>query len=469
VSWTCAQLAARCGGELRGAGDRRLEGISTDTRTLAQGDLFVAIAGPSFDGHDFLAEAVARGAGGVLVSRNGAAHGDVPAIRVPDTIEALAQLARAERAQFTGPVVAITGSNGKTTTKELSAGILEAAGLRVRRTPGSLNNEIGLPLSILGVRPGDDALVLELGMNHPGEIDALARIASPDVGAITLVAAAHLGPVGSIDAIARAKGELFDHLRAGGCAVLNADDPRVMAQAPRFAGRHLRFGLENDAEFRAVALRTATGPHGPGSHFRLLTPHGEVDVTLAAPGRHLVLDALCAAACAVASGALPDDPREVLRSGLARFRGVAQRGVLLQGAHGGLLLDDSYNANPSSAIAAFETLRGLGGARAIAVLGDMLELGPAAAELHAEVGRRAGELGLDVLIATGELAAHAAEAARRAGVAEVHEVADAEAAGALLRDLLRAGDAVLVKGSRGMHMERALEQLRIEGPEGETA
>ncbi len=457
MSWTAGELARRCGGALRGDAGRRIEGVSTDSRTLRAGELFVAIRGEQLDGHDHVAAALAQGAAAALVSRAEAAPAGAIAIVVDDTVQALGRIAAAERARFSGPVVAITGSNGKTTTKEMCAEILAAAGLRVRRTPGNLNNQIGLPLSILALAPGDDALVVELGMNHPGEIDYLAALAQPDVGAITQVAPAHLGPVGGIEAVARAKGELYDRIRANGTAVVNADDPRVVAQAPRFSGRHLRFGvLARDAEFRAEE------PHAErtGTRFRLVSPAGGVDVQIPTPGRHLVSNGLCAAACAWATGRLGERALAAIATGLARFHAAKQRLAPHELPSGATLLDDTYNSNPASARAALSALRDVAGpGRALAALGDMLELGDEAPALHAEIGRAAADARVDVLVAVGELSAHTAAAARAAGVRQVHEATDADAAGALLRKLVARGDTLLIKGSRGMRMERAVALL----------
>jgi UDP-N-acetylmuramoyl-tripeptide--D-alanyl-D-alanine ligase len=369
---------------------------------------------------------------------------------VPDTLHALGEIARGARERFEGPVVAITGSNGKTTTKELCADILAAGGIRVRRSRGNLNNHIGLPLSILSLESGDQALVVELGMNHAGEIAALAQIAQPDVGAITQVAPAHLGPLGSLQAIGRAKGELFDHLRAQGTAVLNVDDPEVMAQAPRFAGRALRFGFAANAEFRAEPLEGER-------RFRLHTPTGSTEVSLALPGRHLIADALCAAACAHASGALGERGLDAMRAGIEGFRGVPGRLTLRDAPGDVIVLDDSYNSNPQSLAAALATAAELRGARRlIAALGDMKELGDTEAELHADAGRLAVQAGVDVLVCVGPLAFHMAEAARAAGSATVLHVDDATAAATELAAIVRAGDLVLIKGSRTMEMERAV-------------
>ncbi|MBW2279398.1 MAG: UDP-N-acetylmuramoyl-tripeptide--D-alanyl-D-alanine ligase [Deltaproteobacteria bacterium] len=468
MTWTAAQVAERCGGALHGAADAAISGVSTDTRTLGAGDLFVAIAGENFDGHDYARSAAESGAAAVLVSRP--VDSGVPEIRVDDTIAALGRFAASERELFSGPVVAITGSNGKTTTRELCADVLEAAGLRTRRSPGNLNNHIGLPISILGLRPGDDVLVVELGMNHPGEIDALSRIASPDVAAITQVAAAHLGPMGSLEAIAAAKGEILDHLRPDGTAVLNADDARVLSQRHRFAGRTLLFGFGEAAEFRASGVE----PAGAETRFRLDTPLGSTNVSLALPGCHLVQDALCACAAAFATGRLPAGrPGEdgaaldAMRRALEAFRGVPGRTCLGELPGGVRLLDDAYNANPHSVAAALRALAQLrGGGRCVAVLGDMAELGAEGPALHAQTGRLAAESGVDALLGVGALSEHTVEAAREAGVSHTAHAGDTDRAAEILGQWLRdgfggglgdrlgAGDVVLVKGSHSMHMER---------------
>jgi UDP-N-acetylmuramoyl-tripeptide--D-alanyl-D-alanine ligase len=449
MSWTLAEIATRCGGRVEGDGGVQVSGVSTDSRTLERGEIFVAIAGENFDGHDHVADAAERGATAALLSRD--VDCSLPCARVDDTIAALGRFAAREREAFAGPVIAITGSNGKTTTKELCADMLEAGGATVRRSPGNLNNHIGLPLSILGLRAGDEVLVVELGMNQPGEIDALARIAQPDVGAITQVAPAHLGPMGSLEAIAQAKGELLDHVREGGTAVLNADDALVMAQRERFKGNALLFGLGEEAEVRATGIDTAAS----GTRFRLETPQAESDVSLALPGCHLVQDALCAAAATIACGALGVSPVEPIREALEAFRGVRGRTFLAELRGGVRLLDDSYNANPHSVAAALRALAQLrGGARSIAVLGDMGELGDEAAALHAEVGRKAAGSGVDALLGVGPLSIHTVEAAHGAGLAQVEHADDAPAAIEILRGWLREGDVVLLKGSRSMRMER---------------
>ncbi|MFI5314217.1 MAG: UDP-N-acetylmuramoyl-tripeptide--D-alanyl-D-alanine ligase [Myxococcota bacterium] len=456
MSWRLGELARNCGGTLLGPAEREVTSVSTDSRALPPGSLFVAIRGESFDGHDFVPEAARLGAAAVMVGRAPDPSLGVAAIVVSDTVIALGELARAHRARFTGPVVAITGSNGKTTTKELCARVLEASGRRVRRTPGNLNNHIGLPLSILGLAADDEALVVELGMNHAGEIDALTRIADPTVGAITNVAPAHLGLLGSLEAIAAAKGELFARMRAGATAIVNADDANCVAQSARFAGRKLRFALRAPADFRARVERVENG----AALYTLACPAGETRIRMSAPGLHLVDDGLCAAAAAHATGLLGARPLDAIRNGLEGFSGVPGRVALVRTPGGMLVIDDSYNANPHSVARALETLAELrGGGRAIAVLGDMFELGEGAALLHADVGRRAATAGVDVLVAVGALSANTAAGARSAGLPRVLETDGAEQAAALVRANARSGDTVLVKGSHGMKLERVVKLL----------
>ena len=456
MSWRLAELARACGGTLRGSGEVEIKSVSTDTRSLPSGALFVAVKGESFDGHDFLADAARLGAAAVLIARAPDPSLTVPAVVVGDTIEALGALARAHRASFAGPVVAITGSNGKTTTKELCAHLLESAGRRVRRTPGNLNNHIGLPLSILGLAAADEVLVVELGMNHEGEIDALTRIADPTVGAITNVAPAHLGLLGSLEAIARAKGELFGRMRADATAIVNADDANCVAQSARFAGAKLRFAVKAPADFGARDVRVEAGK----ASYTLVCPAGEAPVRMGAPGLHLVDDGLCAAAAAFASGSLGARPLDAMQRGLESFAGVPGRGVVLRTREGVRVVDDCYNANPHSVGRALETLAQLReGGRTIAVLGDMFELGEGEAALHAGVGRAAAATAVDVLVAVGPLSRHMARAAREAGVARVLEADGAEDAAAQVRANARAGDVVLVKASHGMKLERVVQIL----------
>ncbi len=454
MSWTLGELADFCGGKLRGDGATPVSGVSADTRSLERGQLFVAIRGQRFDGHDYVSDALAKGAAGALISRECENSGS--AILVDDTVRALGDLAARHRQSFSGPVVAITGSNGKTTTKEMCAGILGASGLRVCRSRGNLNNHIGLPLSLLTLELDDDALLVEMGMNHEGEIAQLATIASPTVGAVTNIAPAHLGPLGSLEAIARAKGELFEHIRPGGTAVVNADDSHCVKQSKRFPGRTLHFGRHPSADFRALSVAATD----EGESFDLETGTGRARIQLYAPGEHLVEDALCAATAAAATGLLGPRPMQAIRTGLAAFEAVEGRLTLRRAPGEVTLLDDTYNANPQSVAAALSTLATHGRrGRTIAVLGDMLELGSAAEALHADVGRAVAERAIDVLVAVGTLSAHTAGSAAEAGVGETLRVQDANGAAQCVAKIVRAGDTVLVKGSRGMRMERVVAAL----------
>jgi UDP-N-acetylmuramoyl-tripeptide--D-alanyl-D-alanine ligase len=455
VSWTLTQLAGWCGGELRGDPATRVSRVATDSRSIEAGDLFVALVGESFDGHAFAAASLEAGAVAALVSEADSLPGDATCIRVADTGAALLALASGHRASFSGPVVAITGSNGKTSTKEICADVLAATGARVLRNRGNLNNHIGLPLTVLELEPDHDVAVVELGMNHPGEIDTIARVARPTVGAITQVALAHLGPMGSLEAIALAKGELLDHIAPEGTAVLNADDPHVMSQAGRFAGTHLCFGFGEDADFRALAVETSNG----GNRFQLRTPFGECDVSLPLPGRHQVANSLCAAAAAYATGALGDSPLEALRTSLARARGISGRLTLRDLDSGARLLDDSYKANPNSAEAALAALGEIAKGRKLAVLGDMLELGETEVDLHSALGVSCADHGVDVVVGVGPLSRHIVEAASRAGVPVTQHTADSTAAAEFVPGLIEPGDVVLVTGSHAMHMERVCAKL----------
>jgi len=445
---TLAHVAEAVQGRLIGA-NARFGAVGTDTRTLEKGALFVAIVGEHYDGNRFVGDAAAKGAVGAMVS----VHSDValPQIVVDDTRIALGRMAHAWRASFRIPVVAVTGSSGKTTVKELIAAILsvgaERRGRSVCVTQGNLNNDIGLPLTLMRLSAEHESAVVELGANHAGEIDALARIARPIVGVITNAGPAHLEGFGSLDGVANAKGELLDHLPPAGAAVLNADDRYVEAwRARTAAGRVLTFGCAANADF------TVDGDpvlDERGARFKLRTPRETLDVTLPLVGRTNVLNALAAAAAGYAVGCDADD----IVAGLARASAVRGRMHVVAGRSGAVVIDDAYNANPSSARAALDHLATLSGRR-IFVLGDMLELGPSAADLHAELGEYAKSRS-DALVAIGPLARHAA-AAYGSGADAFDDVASAIEA-----ILPRLGEdvTVLVKGSRAMGLERVVAGL----------
>lgn len=437
-----AEAAAIVGARARPAG--RFAGVGTDSRTLRAGELFVALEGPRFDGHDYLPAVAAAGAAGALVRR---AHPALPCIEVADPLAALGQLAAAWRARFALPLVAVTGSSGKTTIKELLAAALAGLG-PVLATRGNRNNHIGVPLTLLELRDTHRAAVIEMGMNHAGEIAHLAELARPTVGVIGNAGAAHLEGLGSVAAVARAKGELVEQLPPNAVAVLNADDPHLpLWRGLAGARRVVTFGLDNPADVSAGYALAADG-----SALQLRTPAGTATARLELLGRHNVLNALAATAAALAAGAALTD----IASGLARVRPVPGRLYPLAGKGGARLIDDSYNANPLSVRAAIAVLAGLPGERLI-VLGDMGELGADAARLHAECGTAARAAGIEHLVALGPLAAHAAAAfGAGAGAVACTELSQAiDAAGARLRP----GLTVLVKGSRSAGMERVVQAL----------
>ncbi len=434
-------------GELR-HGDADFRRVVIDSRGVAAGDLFVALRGERFDAHQFVAQAQADGATAALVSEW--VDSTIPQLRVADTLTALQQMSSHWRRRFELPVIGVTGSNGKTTSKQMLAAIFAARG-PVLATAGNLNNHIGVPLTLLSLRAEHRTAVIEMGANHPGEIAALAMLARPDIGLVTQAGDAHLEGFGSRDGVARAKGELFAALD-GGVAVVNADDtyaPLWRQLATRASV--ISFGLSAAADVQAQQIQSDAS----GSRFALRTPSGSASVNLPMPGRHNVLNALGAAACAIALGMEP----AVIAEGLAQAQAAQGRLNWQQTPQGARLLDDSYNANPSSLRAGMELLAQLPGRRLL-VLGGMAELGADAPQLHHAAGELARELGLDGLYGLGPLAAEAVRGfgAGAHGFNTVDELADA------LREQLDANAVVLVKGSRSARMERVVTALT-----GETA
>ncbi len=446
------------GSILKGRSDTAFSGVSIDTRTLASGELFVAIRGELHDAHDFLSRALAGGAAGLLVESGRALPAeidpDLAVVAVADTTVALGALAAGHRAGFGGPVVAITGSNGKTTTKEMCAAILEVAAPTLRN-PGNWNNQFGLPLTLLRRDARHRSIVLEIGMNHRGEVAGLARIARPTIGAITNVGTAHIEHLGSQEEIAREKGDLVVALEPNATAVLNADDPLVAAQAKRTRARVLHFGLGPDAEVRPEGAPT---PTPEGFAFDLVAPEGRCAVRLRGLGEISVCNALAAAAAALAAGASLSH----VAAGLEAYRPVGGRMQRIALPGGVTLIDDSYNANPQSLAAALRSLANLKGAgRGVAVLGDMGELGPTTADAHRDAGRLLARLGIEFLFALGEHARTLRESAVEAGMDSERAlvVGDHDEASARVAELLREEDWVLVKGSRAMQMERVVAAL----------
>lgn len=419
-----------------------VSGWSVDTRTQNSGDVYFAIRGPNHDGHDFLTAAKEKGAAAVVVDRP-AGMESPPELLVPDSERALQDLAQWAREKWAGRVIGVTGSAGKTTTKDAIAHLLESE-FPTGKTNGNFNNHIGVPLSILRLPGACRAAVIEMGMNHAGEIRRLAEIARPDVGVITNVGYAHVEFFDSIEGIAAAKRELIEGLPADGVAVLNADDPRVARFADVHPGRSVTFGMSEGADVRAENVEYTAA----GSRFRALG----VDFESALSGRHAVMNLLAALAVA---RVFEIDPIR-LRPAVASFAVGSMRGQRTQ--HQGIVIwNDCYNSNPEAAQSMLDVLRATPAGHRIAVLGEMLELGNASEELHRQVGRYAGGH-VDLLIGVRGAARAMVEAARQAGVeAEFYD--DPAAAGERARQVARPGDAVLFKGSRGVKVEKALERF----------
>lgn len=464
-----SEAAAATGAELRG-GDVAIDSVGTDTRTLAPRALFVALKGERFDGHDFIPQAVAQGAVAAMVQEAGpriedqGSGGGLPLLVVDDTRKALGRLAAYWRGKFTTPLVALTGSTGKTTVKEMLAGILREAVAtesripnsesRVLATRGNLNNDIGVPLMLLELKPAHRYAVIEMGMNHAGEIRYLAGLAAPDVALVNNAGRAHIEFLGSEEAVARAKGELFEELKADGTAVINADDRFAPLWREFAAGRNqIDFGMEN-----AAAVTATYALHYLESEIVVRMPHGEAGVALKAPGLHNVKNALAAAAAAAALDIAP----QAVAAGLARFAGIKGRLQHKRAVSGAALIDDTYNANPESVRAAIAVLAQASGTKLL-VLGDMGELGPDAPRFHAEIGEAARVAGVDRLLTLGELSAHAA----RAFGPGARHFPRIEELLAEIENALGPKVTVLVKGSRFMQMERVVKsfECRVQSDE----
>jgi UDP-N-acetylmuramoyl-tripeptide--D-alanyl-D-alanine ligase len=449
--------AATSGRVIAGPTGLRVTGVTIDSRRVEAGQLFVAVAGPRFDGHDFVAEAAARGAVAALVHRDVEAPAGLGLVRVADTTRGLADLARHARAQAEVPVVCITGSAGKTTTKDMTAALLATRG-PVLKTEGNLNNQYGLPLMLLRLRPEHSAAVLELGMSAAGELRALSDIARPDVAVITMVAPVHLEFFASVDDIAAAKAEILEGLAEGGVAVLNGDDPRVrrIGEAHRArGGRVIWFG--HDRAFDVSAENWRGTVHGMRFTLRIADLSRTADIALPLPGPHFLMNFLAAAAVAHHLGIGIATIAETATT----LKAASHRGEVVSLDQGITLLDDCYNSNPTAVLAAVTALGLAARGRRVAFLGDMLELGPTGPDLHRQTGEKVGSR-LDLLAAVGPLAGSFLEGARRAGLPPEALVAfpDAAAAAAAAPDLVRPGDAVLVKGSRGVRMETIVDALR---------
>jgi len=448
---TLAYVAEQVRGELIGE-DRCFDRVSTDTRSLRAGELFVALRGPRFDGNAYVSQANGRGAAGAVVDT--VWPGELSQVRVSDTRLALGRLAEAWRMRFDMPVVAVTGSNGKTTVKEMLTRILEGVGATLS-TKGNLNNDIGVPLTLLNLRDAHRFAAIEMGANHAGEIAYLTRLARPTVGIVNNAAAAHLEGFGSLSGVAKAKGELFAGLGESATAVINADDrfaPLWRELAAR-CKQVLTFGESEDAEYRADSISQEAESESPRLRFMLHTPRGSGTVRLNMIGRHNVLNALAAAAGASAAGVDLD----AVIQGLEKAVNVTGRLTLKEGLRGARIIDDSYNANPSSLSSALDFLVQLQG-KSWLVLGDMGELGGEATEIHRDIGVDARQLGVERLFTIGALAGSAAQAfgAGARSFEDTQSLIDA------LRDELQPNVNVLVKASRKMRLEQVVSALTEE-------
>ena len=424
------------------AENRAITGWSTDTRTLSPGDLYFALKGDTHDGHMYIAAALEKGAAGAVVQNT--AEQAWPLFQVPDTLAALQQVARSARTGWPGTVVGITGSAGKTSTKDAVAHLLESA-MPVGRTVGNLNNHIGLPLSLLRVPDTAKAAVLEMGMNHSGEIRALASIAKPDIGVVTNVGHAHIEFFDSIEGIALAKRELIEALPPEGTAILNADDERVVRFGDVHQGATITYGFSEGAQIRAELLSP--------SRFRCLGTTFDTQLTGAHALSNIVAGIAVAQVFGIAAAHLAEPVRS-LTPGKMRGERLAWNGITV--------FNDCYNSNPAAAEAMLDVLAAEPAIRRVAVLGEMLELGSRTEPLHRGVGRHAAESGIDVLIAVRGAASFMADEAREAGMSggAAYFFEDPAEAGRAVHEIAQPGDAVLFKGSRGVHMELALEAFQ---------
>lgn len=461
ISWTGVDILAATGGcQVCGELSCRFSTVSIDSRSLSDTAFFVAIVGKTHDGHRFCGSVVDSGVQGVLINQDAVAglpvdqwrKRSVFCVAVADTTRALGDLAAYHRRRNPATVAAVTGSCGKTTTREMAASVL---GQRYHTLSSrkNFNNEIGLPLTLLDLEAGHDWVVAELGMNRVGEISRLGEICRPDVGVITNIGTAHLGGLGSVENVMTAKGELLPFIKSEGTAVLNADDPRGRLLAEKAPGRRLLFGEAEDADIRGRRVYSS----GVGAEFELVLPTGGIPVSLPMPGRFMVPNALAAAAVGYLAGLAPDR----IKAGLESFRPVSGRMNLVETVLGIHILDDTYNANPTSMAAAIETLTGArGNGRGIVVLGDMLELGSRAEEFHWALGEMAADSGVDRVYTTGVFAEVVAAGAREKCIGSKSVVSGShEEILADLKNCLAPDDWVLVKGSRVAGMESIVSDL----------
>ena len=447
ASFTLDEIVRATGGEiLHTGGTTYVSGVSTDTRTIEAGELFLALIGENFDGHKFLKTACGKGAVAVVISQKEEAEGlddQVSVILVKDTHQALEDLAHFHRMRFHIPVIGVTGSNGKTTTKDMITALLSTR-FQVCATQKNFNNEIGLSMTLLSMTEKTEVCVVEMGMRGFGQIAELCRIASPTIGVVTNVGTSHIGILGSQENIAKAKGELIEALPGEGVAVLNGDDAFVRGMASLFSGKVMTYGMESHCTVMGKEVQYESEQ----TRFTCKMFDEAFKVRMNLLGPHNVYDALAAITVARLLGV---DSRKMQKA-LADFKPIGQRQTILD-IHGISIMDDSYNANPLSMEMAFRSLKQLPGKHHYLVLGDMGELGAFENELHYNTGKKAAELGFDGLITVGPLCHHLAQGAKDSGMPLIHVTASCEEAAKILGELAVPGDIVLIKGSHYMHME----------------
>ncbi|NTV82153.1 MAG: UDP-N-acetylmuramoyl-tripeptide--D-alanyl-D-alanine ligase [Candidatus Aminicenantes bacterium] len=452
-------LKATGGSLVRPGRSALFDGVSTDTRTIAAASIFVPLAGARFDGHDYIGQAAGAGAAGVLIQsgREGLLEktaDEATVISVEDTLTALGDLARSWRARFPIPVIAVTGSSGKTTTKEMAAAILGRE-KRLLKNEGNLNNLVGLPLTLFQMNEAHEVAVLEMGTNRRGEIARLTEIAGPTVGVITNVGPAHLEGLKSLETIRKEKGDLFRVMNNKGTAIINLDDEALAPWAQKWKGKKITFAIQADADVTASRI---THEGEKGTIFKLLMDGASREILLPVLGFHNVSNALAAAAASSAAGATFD----AICQGLMAFKPVGGRMEVYRLKNGGTLIDDTYNANPASVAVALKTLQGLKGeCRSTVILGDMLELGGEAEKYHEEIGRNLADTGVSKAYLRGDFAKTTAKGAMKRGMKSDQVLVDlnTEETVAHLKACLKAGDWVLVKGSRKMKMEEIVQAI----------
>jgi UDP-N-acetylmuramoyl-tripeptide--D-alanyl-D-alanine ligase len=465
---TAGEILSPIQGELvSGSQGVVFRGLSTDSREISGGVLFWALKGERYDGHDFLGQALEKGAAGVVVE--GRSRVEIPSrkgpavIRVSDTLKALGDLASWWRHQHGARVIAITGSVGKTTTKEMAAGILERGGLTLKNK-GNFNNLIGLPLTLFGMEEGHRRAVLEMGMNRPGEIARLTEITDPDIGLITNVARVHLEGLGDIEGVARAKTELLDRISPEAEVILNGDDELLMKAASAYRRRIITYGMGPDNDIRAAGVE---GLGSEGISFELRYRGDVIPARVRVPGFQNVYNALAASSIAFRL----EEPVESIVGGLNAFKGIQGRFMLIHLPGGATLVDDTYNSNPSSLRAALESLQGLAGSRGrvIVGLGEMMELGDETVPAHREAGGMVADMNAHYFLAMGEHAREMIKGAVKRGYPRERAEVVGDHIGMVekIRDVMREGDLILLKGSRRMGLEKVADGLK-QGPSKET-